>query len=512
MLTKMADEADHTFTVKTIEIYPRGAAAIPPDLSQHIQEIGDCTIQIYSSSTALVIDGVIVDYQIPHGTIGLSEDRMRTLGVNDGDSIFLGIKPRLKPESYEFIRKRMSGSELSKDEISAIVRDVVSNSLTPLEKTTLVMSHLYDKWTMDEIEWFTREIAASGDILDFGEGIYDKHSLGGVPGNKVSILIVPIIAATGLKIPKTSSRAITSPSGTADTMEIFAPVNFAVDEIREIVRSVKGMICWGGALNLAPADDILIHQVERPLSINPQSMMLASIMAKKISMGVDFLVLDMPTGKGTKVPTYDDGMALARDFAELGRRLGIKVESGITFGDLPVGHNIGPALEAREALLTLESPEKGPTSLVEKTTSIAGILLEMAGRAVRGQGQELAKSILFSGKALKKFREIVEAQGGEPNIKVNDIEIGSHTFEWLAPADGWIVNIDNKAITKIAKAAGAPRDSKAGLQFIRKKESCKRGEPILRVHTSSEERLEAASDLLSRLNPITIEGMLLGRL
>ncbi|MFW9914460.1 MAG: AMP phosphorylase [Candidatus Thorarchaeota archaeon] len=508
----MTHDAEQTYKAKSIEIFPRGAAAIAPDLSQHIQEIGDCIIQIRSPSNALVVDGVIVDYQIPHGTIGISEDRLQTLGIKDGDPISVSISPRIRPESYEFIRKRMEGSELTKDEISAIIRDVVANNLTPLEKTTLVMSHLYDKWTMDEIEWFTREIAASGEIIDLGEGVFDKHSLGGVPGNKVSILIVPIIAATGLKIPKTSSRAITSPSGTADTMELFAPVKFSADEIREIIKTTKGMIFWGGALNLAPADDILIHQVERPLSINPQSMMLSSIMAKKVSMGVDFLVLDMPTGKGTKVAAYDDGLALAREFAELGRRLGIKVESGITFGDLPVGHNIGPALEAREALRTLENPEHGPTSLVEKTTCIAGILLEMAGRALRGQGQDLAKSILYSGKALSKFREIIEAQGGDPNIQVEDIETGSHTFEWLAPADGWIVNIDNQAITKIAKVAGAPRDPKAGIKFLRKKESCRRGEPILRVYSSSDERLEAASDLLSRLHPITIEGMLLGRL
>ncbi len=498
--------------VKEVDIFPRGAAIVSPNLSQVIHSLGDCIIQAISPKTSLIIDSVIVDQKMDNSIIGLSKDRMKTLGLQNDDLITIDISPRLRPDSYGLIRKRMNGTFLSKDEIHTIVEDVVSNRLTPLEKSTLIMSHLYDNWTMDEIEWFTREIAATGEMLDLGDGIYDKHSLGGVPGNKVSIIIVPIIAAAGLKIPKTSSRAITSSSGTADTMEIFAPVNFSEDEIKEIVSRVKGMICWGGALNLAPADDILIHQVERPLSINPRSMMMASIMAKKVAMGVDFLALDIPTGNETKVGTYDEGMSLAREFAELGRRLGIKVESGITFGDIPVGHTVGPALEAQEALTTLKNPDKGPTSLIEKSTSLSGILFEMAGRALRGQGQDLAKSILYSGKALAKFKEIIDAQGGDSNIKVDDIEVGEHIFEWLAPADGWIVNIGNKAITRVAKAAGAPRDPQAGIFFLRKREACKRGEPILRVHSSSPRRLEAAADLLARLSPITIEGMLLGRL
>jgi AMP phosphorylase len=366
---------------------------------------------------------------------------------------------------------------------------------------------------MDEIEMLCKAIANSGEILDFPITCYDKHSLGGVPGNKVTLLIVPIIASAGLLIPKTSSRAITSPSGTADTMEALGcNVSFSSDEIKQIVGKTNGCIVWGGALNLAPADDILIKDVENPLGLNPRSMMMASIMAKKIALGIDFMVLDIPTGKGCKVTTMEDATALSRAFGELGHRVGIHVECGITFGSLPVGHTIGPSLEAKEALNALINPKSASTSLIEKSTALAGMLLEMSGKAVRGQGQIMAKEILNSGKAYDKMKQIIEAQGGNPQMKPEEIEIGKYMIELKAPTPGWPADIDNKAVTQIAQAAGAPTDKGAGIHFIVKKESVKAGDVIMRIYSNSSQKIERVESLLPKLKPVTIEGMLLGRI
>ena len=222
------------------------------------------------------------------------------------------------------------------------------------------------------------------------------------------------------------------------------------------------MIVWGGGFNLAPADDILIKDVEFPLGVNPTSMMLASIMSKKVATGIHFLVMDLPTGIGTKIKDIGTAQALGREFAELGRRLGIRVESGITFGASPVGHSVGSALEAREALKTLMDPADGPSSLVEKSCELSGILLEMAGKALRGQGRELAKQVLHSGKALDKFKEIIEAQAADRNLAPEDIPIGQYSVEILAPSSGWIVNIDNVKIAEIARTAGCPKDKDTG--------------------------------------------------
>ncbi len=238
------------------------------------------------------------------------------------------------------------------------------------------MEEEFHGMSMDEVEYLTRAMVETGITIDFARPCYDKHSIGGVPGNKVTLLIVPIVAAAGLLIPKTSSRAITSPSGTADTMNVLANIEFTASELKEMALKAGGTIVCGGKVGLAPADDILIR-VEYPLCIDPRGQMRASIMAKKLAVGADFIVIDIPVGLGAKVETTEDARKLAQSFMELGDRLKVRVQCGITYGGQPVGHTIGPALEAREALLALQG--KGPASLIEKSTALTGMLLEVGG-------------------------------------------------------------------------------------------------------------------------------------
>lgn len=467
-----------------------------------------------AQSPSIFSNRIILSSLVPLDQIWLSVEILRDLGITDGTPIFVFPMSRTPTDSYMILRKRMiTKRQFKPGEITQLVNDIASHRFSDLEKSSFVLSQLFDPFNMNEIEELTRAMAQTGEIIDFGqETVFDKHSTGGVPGNKVSLLIVPIVAAAGLLIPKTSSRAITSPSGTADTMEALGcDVVFTADELVEISQKTRGMIVWGGGFNLAPVDDILIKDVEFPLGINPTPMMLASIMSKKHATGIDFLAMDIPTGYGAKIKDMGTAQALGREFAELGRRLGIRVESGITFGGNPVGHAVGPGLEAREALLALKNPAGSASSLIEKSSEIAGILLEMAGKALRGQGRELAKQILNNGQAYAKFQEIMEAQGGNRNLKPSDIPIGAHSCEILAPSSGWIVHIDNAKISEIAKTAGCPRDLGAGIEFIKKKDAVKQGEPMIRIWSNSEKRLTAAEGKFAKLAPLTIEGMLLGR-
>jgi len=267
--------------------------------------------------------------------------------------------------------------------------------------------------------------ARSGELFDFGPEVYDKHSTGGVPGNKVTLIIVPIVAAAGLTIPKSSTRAITSPSGTADSMEVLAPIAFNAEKLKSIVSKEKACIIWGGALNTSPADNILI-EIERPLHMDPVGLMIPSILTKKLSLGVKKLVLDIPVGEGTKFPTPDNGKQFAYLFKEIAKNVGIETECALTLAHQPIGHAIGPGLEAKEALTLLMNYSAGPNSLIEKSTDLAGILLEMGGKAQKGKGQSLAKEILRSGKAYEKMKRIIEVQGGNPELKPKDIKLGSH--------------------------------------------------------------------------------------
>ncbi|UCE12242.1 MAG: thymidine phosphorylase [Candidatus Heimdallarchaeota archaeon] len=458
---------------------------------------------------------VKVEGIVQEGEIGLSKSLMKKLVAKEGEEVTLHPQSRVISPSYSLVKQRITqpGRLFTQTEIDQIINDIIIGNASPLESSVFLTSQLFQEWSLTEVEYLTKSLAASGQMIDWGEGnIFDKHSLGGVPGNKVSLLIVPIIAAAGLTIPKTSSRAITSPSGTADTMEAFGcDIEFTIDEIVEIAQRTGGLIAWTGGLNIVPADEKLIREVQFPLGIDPEPMMMASVLSKKVAMGINFLCLDIPCGSATKVETMEGAKRLAHRFSELGQRLGIRIESGITYGSSPVGHTVGPGLEAREALAALIEPLKASDSLIGKSTSLAGILLEMSGKAIQGRGQDFASELLQSGKAYAKFQEILEAQNADPNIRPDDIEIGKCVYEYIAPQNGWVVEINNEVIARAARAAGAPMDKRAGVYFLKKKDSVKRGEVIFRLHAPTDKKLLAAEAELAKEVPIVIEGMLLGR-
>ncbi|WP_456365850.1 AMP phosphorylase [Thermococcus sp.] len=462
------------------------------------------------SGKKVAYGSLVVSNLVKPGEVGISRDMLDLHNLSEGESVLL--LPGGQPESVRYIKKKMHGEKLRKVEIEAIVRDIVDRKLRDIEISSFVTSLEINGLDMDEIAALTIAMAETGDMLDIDrKPIMDVHSIGGVPGNKTNILVVPIVAAAGLTIPKTSSRAITSAAGTADVVEVFANVSFELDEIKRIVEKVGACLVWGGALNLAPADDITIKS-ERALSVDPTGLMLASIMSKKYAMGSQYVLIDIPTGKGVKVETVDQARALSRDFIELGKRLGQYVEVAITYGGQPIGHTVGPALEAKEALSALQTG-KGPGSLIEKATGLAGILLEMGGVAPTGMGKKMAREILESGKAWEKMREIIEAQGGNPEVKPEEIPIGDKTYTFTAPTSGYVTGIDNRGITGIAKAAGAPEDKGAGIElYVKVGEKVKEGDPLFTIHAESEARLDQAIVQARRTEPIRIEGMVLQRI
>lgn len=462
-------------------------------------------VKNHSYLTAIVETGDIIS----KGTVGVYQECCEKLGKVC--PLMINIIPASRPSSIGFIKKMMDHQKLTQEEIFQIVQDIVRENLTEVELSAFVTTSYIYGLTADEIEWLTRAMIDTGEKIEFDtHPIMDKHSIGGVPGNKISLLVVPIVAANGLLIPKTSSRAITGAAGTADLMEVLAPVEFSTDEIKSITEKVGGIIAWGGATNIAPADDKLIR-AEYPLSIDPRCQMLASIMAKKGAVGADCVVIDIPIGSGTKVPTIEEGKKLARDLIELGERLGMRVECAMTYGASPVGRTVGPAAEVKEAIKVLETME-GPNSLIEKSTALAGILLEMGGAAARGQGKETAMETLRSGKAFTKLKEIIEAQGGNPNITHTDIKAGENRADLASPADGYVIEFDNKRIVEIARIAGAPIDKGAGVWIHRKKgETVNKGDPLITIFADKSWKLTNALKSAEKDYPIIVEGMLLER-
>jgi AMP phosphorylase len=450
----------------------------------------------YNKQRLIAIANVASDF--PKKTLGIYEEVQDKLKVHAGETV--DVRPAERPESLGYIRDKLMGQRLSAPEIKSIIIDVVERHLSDIEVASFVTSLHIRGTSMDEVEALTNAMIETGRTLDFGKrSILDKHSIGGVPGDKTTLLVVPIVAAAGFTIPKTSSRAITSPAGTADRVEVLCPVNLTCEELGSVVDKTNACLTWGGALDLAPADDLLI-QVEYPLSIDP--LLLPSIMSKKKAIGADCVVVDIPTGRGAKIKTIGEAQALAQDFIELGKRLDMHVQCGVTFGEQPIGCAIGPALEAREALSTLMGD--CPVDLVNKATSLAGLLFEMMGI---DNGTQKAKEILESGKAEKKLREIIEAQGGNPDVKPSDIIVGDETVEIRSEEKGKVQWINNRAIAQVARAAGAPKTKGAGV-LLKKKlgDTVKKGEALFTVYSGSAQKLDYAVQLAKDLNPLGITG------
>ncbi|MFH0861409.1 MAG: AMP phosphorylase [Candidatus Altiarchaeota archaeon] len=442
---------------------------------------------------------------VPPGEMGIFKDVKEALDLNGGDDV--DIKPASKPKSAEFIKKKLQGQHLHGHEITTIVQDIVENNLSDIEVTALIVAAYIKGYDMDETVALTQAMVETGEQINFGPNTVDKHCIGGVAGNRTTMIVVPIVAAAGMTMPKTSSRAITSPAGTADTMQVLAKVEFTIPELKEIVKKTGGFIVWGGSVNLAPADDKIIR-VEYPLSIDPEGQVLASVMAKKKSVGSKYLVIDIPVGKGAKIEDMNAAQDLARKFIQLGNRLEIKTKCVLSDGSAPIGRGIGPALEARDVLLCLEC--RGPLDLTNKSIDLAAALFELSGKTRAGEGRALAEKMLSSGKARQKMMEIIEAQGGNAKIKPETIPLGDKTFDILSDRAGKVNSIDSKVISKVARAAGAPRDLGAGVYL----ESCvgdtvQKGGKLYTIYAQNAGKLEEAIKLAGQLAPMRVGGLIL---
>lgn len=376
------------------------------------------------------------------------------------------------------IRKKLLGKKLKYKEIYAIMDQISSKKFGDVLTTYFAASGYSKGFTNQELYYLTKAMVETGEKLEFKGIVADKHSIGGVPGTRTTPIVVAIVAMAGFKIPKSSSRAITTPSGTADDMEVLAPVEFTKKQIYEIVEKTNGCIVWGGSFNLAPADDIII-QVEKPLLFESFDKILISIMAKKIAFGSNRVVIDIPYGKNVKVHTLEDAQLLSKKFVFLAKKFKIKLRALIHRTDEPAGKGIGPVLEIRDALRVLQQRKNRPLDLEVRSIDLAGNLLEICLEDSSKQLQEQIKKdygnafgwathILKSGLAFTKLKEIVKAQGGNPNVDSEILKIANHIFEAKADKSGVIKEINSKNLTSIAIILGAPKQKGAGIYLNKK--------------------------------------------
>lgn len=410
-----------------------------------------------------------------------------------------------KSLAIEAIRKKLIGKKLSYKEIYAIMDQISEDKLGDVLTTYFVASGYSEGFSEGELYYLTRAMVETGERLFFRGIVADKHSIGGVPGTRVTLIVVPIVASAGFKIPKSSSRAITTPAGTADVMEVLSDVTFTKEQIYKIVKETRGCIVWGGSFKIAPADDEII-KIEEPLLFESYDKIVVSVMAKKVAFGSTHVVIDLPYGKTAKIHREEDAQILKRKFEYLGKKFKIKIETFIHKIEEPAGRGIGPLLEARDSLKVLEQTADRPIPLEKLAIQTAAKLLDLclqdSNKKTRNDfkkkyktSTEWAKDILVSGCALAKFREIIKAQKGNPNIKSTTLQPGKYCSTQTAEFNGKLSSIMSNNITIIAKILGAPQDSRAGI-YLHKiiGDEIQKGDGIISLYSDSEYRLKEALD------------------
>ncbi|NRR30658.1 thymidine phosphorylase family protein [Oxalobacteraceae bacterium] len=433
-------------------------------------------------ATLNVVHGPLIEMD----QLGLSEAAWHALGGADGAP--LRVAHARPVPSMSAVRAKIYGRPIGADAASAIVRDVVDGRYAEIELAALITACSGARMDLAETIALTRAMVAVGQRLRWdSEIVVDKHCVGGLPGNRTTLLVVPIVAACGLIIPKTSSRAITSPAGTADTMETLAPVALDLPAMRRVVEREGGCIAWGGAVSLSPADDLLIR-VERPLGLDSDGLMVASVLSKKIAAGSSHVVIDIPVGRTAKVRSPQAAHALARRLEAVGREFGIRIEVMLSDGSQPVGHGIGPALEAWDVLAVLQNQSGAPDDLRQRALQLAARVLVMGGKAAPGEGLALARSVLDSGAAWSKLQAICAAQGG-----MRTPPRAAHTHVLAAQHQGRVIAIDNRRLAHLAKLAGAPKAPAAGLELHAPLGTLLgTGQPLLTLHAESSGELAYA--------------------
>lgn len=429
--------------------------------------------------------------------VSLSESGCTAINVRDGDEIEI---THLSPiDSIGLVRAKIYGRELSDAGYNAIMKDIVAGDYSTVHLTGFVTAVACRTMGLNEIVGLTRAMIDTGEKLSWPYPIVmDKHCIGGIPANRTTPIVISIAAALGLIIPKTSSRAITSPAGTADVLDVITNADISLEQIQEVVKTEGACLCWGGSVRISPADDILIR-IERSLDIDSEAQMIASVLSKKKAAGSTHVLIDIPYGSTAKVRSVEDAHHLAELFEKVGAAIGLVIKVMITDGSQPVGTGIGPELEARDVLAVLKNQAGAPMDLREKALALAAALIELSGKQIDGSAYQIASDILSSGAAYNTFKAICLKQGryNEPQA------YAPYRHDILASYTGIVTSVDNRKLAKIAKLAGAPNDPAAGiLYYAHLNTQVDKGEPLYTVFAETPGQLNYALEYARQQNHI----------
>jgi AMP phosphorylase len=432
--------------------------------------------------------------------IGISHELSRIIKIKNKSKVEVSSS-ELSNASF-LIKKKLNGATLTQKELNFIISEIVHNNLTAAEIAFFVTAEKLNGMKLEETISLTKAMIKSGARLKFKGGlIADKHCIGGIAGNRTTPIVVAICATIGLTLPKTSSRAITSASGTADVIETISNVELPLETITKIVKTKGACLAWGGSLGLAPSDDKII-QVERLLNLDIEPQLLASIMSKKIAAGAKYVLIDIPYGVGAKIKTITKAKQLGRKFYKIAKRFKLKLKLIYTNGNQPIGNGIGPILEMLDVLAVLQN--NGPQDLKEKSIHLSIELTKLCGIK---NAKKKVQEALDSGAAYKKFKEIINAQNGKNNFeeKVKELKLAKIKTIISAKKSGKIIKISNKGINSLCRILGTPETTSAGVYLHKHLGKVKKGEPLLTLYAKTKTKMNDALRFLKEFKPIEIK-------
>lgn len=438
----------------------------------------------------------IDDGILNHNEASLSKYAWQLLGAHEGDIVQVSHPKPL--QSLSLVRSKIYGNELDETEVHHIIEDIANGLYSDIHIATFLTACTTSKLTNAEVISLTRAMVDVGECLTWdADRVVDKHCVGGLPGNRTTLIVVPIVTAFGMTMPKTSSRAITSPAGTADTMETLAPVDLSLQEMQRVVEKERGCIVWGGSVALSPADDILIR-VERSIELDSAGQLVASVLSKKIAAGSTDIVIDIPVGATAKVRSHETAKSLIKLFDIVAKAVGINLNIIITDGEEPIGRGVGPALEAKDVLEVLQNKPTAPQDLRSRALMLAGKIIEFSPEVKPGDGLRIATKLLDSGKAWSKFQAICEAQGG-----LREPPTAPYTQTITTEHRGKVSHINNRQLSRLAKLAGAPHDMAAGVAVYTPLDTLvEKGQALFTIHAQSKGELRYALSLLDQVPDI----------
>jgi thymidine phosphorylase len=460
-----------------------------------------------ASKVDLLADGKSLSVQI-HGLaagvflepdeIGLSEEAFSSWEVAEGAEVALRRTP--SPASRQALIQKVQGQELGETEYEMLLRDIIEGRYTDGEISAFLVSATRSLSDAEVIALAKVRTRFTPTMHWDRPIVVDKHSMGGVPGSRITLLVVPIVAAHGMAMPKTSSRAITSAAGTADAMEAVARVDLTGADVQRCVEQAGACIAWNGRLNHSVVDDVM-NAITRPLGIDSNRWSVASILSKKLTAGSTHVVVDLPYGPRTKLKTQAQARELGDLFERVGAGLGLTVVAFATDGSRPIGRGIGPSLEVRDVRAVLANDPAAPQDLREKALFFAGQILswDPAVGSLEA-GRQLAEKLLTSGEANAAFERIIDAQGRkQPTLP------GALTYAVCATNEGLVSELDGWRIAEIARRAGAPVDKSAGIDLkVGQGERVAQGQCLYVIHGSNAADLESASVLAQMSNGVTL--------